>query len=1249
MTKQDLQYNILNQPYKLDKWQEVLKRVFGATKLHQIPQPISITVNDIAESASELGSFYTKDEMLVGIYQIIIKDDTKTDITKSKVGLRNLLRNVYKYDVDGALIVFVQGNKWRFSYVSEIRNRDGEIVTEPKRYTYLFGEKEVCRTAADRFSKLIDKKYYLQDLYDTFSVEKLTKEFFSKYIEFYKKGVKHIVDTPEYYNLLIDKSANDLNIDENKKEDIRQKPIRDFVKKLLGRIVFLHFLQKKEWLGCPVYNTKKENEKIWIEGSKTFILDLFKQFTEKENFHSQCLSILFFETLNEKRTNNIFPISFNNQQVRIPYLNGGLFDTDFKDLKTNLPLEKLIDFPVDYFQSLLDFFEQYNFTIDENDPYETEVGIDPEMLGHIFENLLEDNRERGAFYTPKEIVHYMCQESLVEYLKTNAKDLKKQSDDEVESAILNLVRNNRINEVFTKKENAKYLNNLLKNVKVCDPAIGSGAFPMGMLKEIFECRRVIYPYLKTNEDFSPSNLKKEIIQGNIYGVDVENGAVEIARLRFWLALVVDELIPEPLPNLDYKIMQGNSLLERYDLVDLKFEKKAFNNQIKEKETDLFGNIINPQMSLTDFLQTKQSTDDFNITELEEKYFYSTNAIEKQEIRNKLQTFEKEFISKQLKGELKNLTIQQTKKQNEVNLELDASKNETEKQKVLNSKKGKDLNKLNKSIENIDLLTQNLNEIKPTQKPYFLWHLYFMDVFDKGGFDIVIGNPPYIQLQKMGADTLALERANYDTFTKTGDIYCLFYEQGFKLLKPKGVLSYITSNTWMRTKFGELVRKYFREQTQTITLLNFEDTKIFQTATVETNIIISKNNKQPMPFKAVAVKADYSLGTNIYEYFQKNEIEIKEPSDDGWIILGKDDFIIKSEIEKNGIQLKNWDVEIMFGLKTGFNEPFFINEKTKQNLINEDINSAHLIKPLLRGRDIKKFAFSFDNEYIIFTHNGVKANEKKGRIEIERIEIERNYPAIYKHLLQYKDENSPLAVRNNDGSIKTLMNRADQGTYWYNLRDCAFVDLFEKPKLIWLGISDKPAFAYDVKHYITAPANFLVGDRLKYLLVFLNSKIIEWYLDKITSSTGQGTNQWKKIYVEQLPIPKINDLVFQNKYEILADYLIYLNDNTQLTVNPYTDNASIAPVFEDVVNMMVYELYFSKHMKELDIDVLQFIDTENHFKPIDTSDNTDKEQNAEIIGSCYKWLQEQSNPIRNRIILSNIKSTDIIRRINSTTH
>ncbi|HEX8577771.1 MAG TPA: Eco57I restriction-modification methylase domain-containing protein, partial [Flavobacterium sp.] len=410
---------------------------------------------------------------------------------------------------------------------------------------------------------------------------------------------------------------------------------------------------------------------------------------------------------------------------------------------------------------------------------------------------------------------------------------------------------------------------------------------------------------------------------------------------FWLSLVVDELIPEPLPNLDYKIMQGNSLLERYDLVDLKFEKKVF--QIKEvKEVDLFGNIINPQVSIAGFLQTKEATQEFNITELEEKYFYSTNAIEKQEIRNKLQTFEKEFINNQLKKELKHLSIQQTKKQNEINLLLNASKSNTDKQKVFSSKKYKDLKKLNDDIENVIHLKENLKEIKPTQKPYFLWHLYFMDVFDKGGFDIVIGNPPYIQLQKMGADALALEKANYETFTKTGDIYCLFYKLGYSILKNNGVLTYITSNKWMRAGYGESTRKFFAEKTNPILLIDFAGQKIFETATVDTNILIFKKSKNLGITKSCVVKQKWD--ESLLKYINENSTHNDFNSSNSWVVLNPLEKRIKEKIEKIGTPLKYWDINIYRGVLTGFNEAFIIDGKKKDELIAKDPNSAEIIRP-----------------------------------------------------------------------------------------------------------------------------------------------------------------------------------------------------------------------------------------------------------------------------------------------------------------
>jgi len=271
----------------------------------------------------------------------------------------------------------------------------------------------------------------------------------------------------------------------------------------------------------------------WENGEKRFMQQLFNDFSDKAHFHSKCLTKLFFETLNIRRNNDVFEVEGLEGKLygsRVPYLNGGLFDTD----KPEGVLK--IDFPEKYFIDLLDFFEQYNFTIDENSPDDHEVGIDPEMLGHIFENLLEENRDKGPFYTPKEVVQYMCKESLIQHLSSHFNN---------RLDISLFLRSHVVSDELAEKDNAVLLNELLDKIKVCDPAIGSGAFPIGMLQEIFEAKRFIYPYLKTSKDFNPSQIKKDIIQKSIYGVDIEKGAVDIAQLRFWLSLVVDEENPRP--------------------------------------------------------------------------------------------------------------------------------------------------------------------------------------------------------------------------------------------------------------------------------------------------------------------------------------------------------------------------------------------------------------------------------------------------------------------------------------------------------------------------------------------------------------------------------------------------------------------------------------------------------------------------------------------------------------------------------
>lgn len=490
--------------------------------------------------------------MYVGVEPLQIFDVTVSDrvmMERNRVNIQRLIRAVMDQFSCAFMLFHYEDDTrwdWRFTYCRKSGNK--EETTDSKRYTFLLGPGQSCRTATDNFMALYDKRASLEikDIEDAFNVEALSKEFFGKYKAQYEAFVNYMVDpTNGMRHDFIDTDFDHTGMAADKIRDREEKPIRDYVKKLLGRIVFLHFLQKKGWLGVPA-------GKEWGEGDRDFMLKLFKNATErqKENFLDDILEDLFAEGLDRNRSDkgDLYDTEVNGiGKCRIPYLNGGLFERDELDKKSS-------HFPAAYFDSLLTMLSQYNFTIDENDPNDAEVGVDPEMLGRIFENLLEDNKDKGAFYTPKEIVQYMCRESLIVYLQTDQKEEDKE-------CIRQFVTTHDAALLGDLKED---IDQKLIDVKICDPAIGSGAFPMGLLRELFFCRSAIEPNIVENA----ANIKRHIIQNNIYGVDIERGAVDIARLRFWLSLIVDEKSPEALPNLDFKIMQGNSLLEQYKGADL---------------------------------------------------------------------------------------------------------------------------------------------------------------------------------------------------------------------------------------------------------------------------------------------------------------------------------------------------------------------------------------------------------------------------------------------------------------------------------------------------------------------------------------------------------------------------------------------------------------------------------------------------------------------------------------------------------
>jgi len=1197
MKEKDLK-KILQKDFNFDKnWKPIFSMLFNKVQyFSKTSNPFE--ENEKVKSGQQTGIVKLEDGKSLAIFEVEVDD--KIQIDKNRQGLREIaIKHIDQNITHGALVFFYSKNQanYRFSFIakwSEIDLETGEFKkgeTKPKRYTYLLGDNEACTTAAKRLLVLANKKDQqeigIKEVIDAFSVESLTKEFFKTYKEHYNKFWGYLANNENgFRNILLDTSKETI--------ELQEKPIRDFAKKLLGRIVFLHFLQKKGWMGCPANLTK------WENGEKQFMQKLFEDFSDKKHFHSKCLTKLFFNTLNTRRENDILEIEGLKGDLkgsRVPYLNGGLFDTD-------KPIETLtIDFPEKYFTELLDFFEQYNFTIDENSPDDHEVGIDPEMLGHIFENLLEENREKGAFYTPKEVVQYMCKESLIQYLNNSFEE-----NGNIES----FIRFHIVSEKLAIKDNAVLLNDLLNEIKVCDPAIGSGAFPIGILQEIYEAKKFIYPYLKTNKEFNPAQVKKDIIQKSIYGVDLEKGAVDIAQLRFWLALVVDEETPHPLPNLDYKIMQGNSLLESFEGIDL--SKAALFEEPKVT-------IVN--LSLFEEPKTEYGFSDEDRTDIKlliKNYFVVEDKSEKDNIRKRIDRIVLDHIDKSLEFYENRLLIEIADFEKRLESKTEKLKPAQKEQYKSNSKEQKEIEKRKIQLANRNQARKKLLDFENTdERPYFLWHLFFMDVFEKGGFDVMIGNPPYIQLQTLGEEADKLQEIGWSTFSRRGDIYCLFYENGFNLLKKGGVLTFITSNKWMKGGYGKSLREFF-SKVNTKKIINLGP-GIFQSATVDTNIYIGINANFDNIVKGIAIDKRQRLA-NLNE---NDLIPMLDVNEEAWIVLDEQELWINSQFVSNGKALRDWKIKINFGIKTGYNDAFIIDSETRDEILSRDSNSNELIKPLVRGRDIERYTVDWANIWIIIA-----------QYESHKY-LEKKYPAVFNHLFKHKTK---LAKRGQ------CTNKGGEGQHhWLELDNnpsTNYLSQFSIEKLIWKRVGSIMRFAYSAEEmYCLDSTCIATGEKIKYLSAILNSKAGLYQLIKTSPQTGTGDQIISVQALEPLLVHYPNVEV-ENKFILLVDYILFIKNSSQ-NIMGGVSNEILSGVFEEVIDFMVYELYFEKHMKEQEIDVLKFIDFE------DISQLETFEEKRNVIQKEYYKLKEKDNPIRNRILLSSTRSPNIIKRINETTH
>lgn len=834
------------------------------------------------DTVQEYAKYQDSKRRNIGVLIIKLKDN------KNPANARTMQRNYiahlleqFELDATLAAIYSDSDDTWRLSFVKqEIDFGDGKFKTKftpAKRYSYLFGKDEPNHTAKEQLLDLLEnnsKKYTVEEIEEKFSVEKVTKDFFERYKENYLLLKETLENNEEF-------------VSEAKRCDFTSE---EFTKKLMGQIVFIYFLQKKGWLGVKLVpqnlpleeynliyekadviqrkildkyyitfagnkkiksdllerfkeneqeleglsdifvNTKFDNE--WGTGQKRFIRAIFDNCKNRnKNFFDDYLEPFFYNGLNHKRKNQYFSV-FN---CKIPFLNGGLFE----------PLDnyqwEIASFNIDnsIFSNkeetgILDFFDRYNFTMNEEEPLEKDVAVDPEMLGKIFENLLDvkDRKSKGAFYTPREIVHYMCQESLANYLVnkvgTNYEEIKDfiQYGEMIRDLDLKEATKTSYLVGETIFKNIVKIDNALKEIKIADPAVGSGAFPLGMLNEIVRVRDVLTSYMliynklgifdkKYNEeeilrDRTIYNIKWNTIKNSIYAVDIENSAVDITKLRLWLSIVVDQVEvsksgPEPLPNLDCKIMQGNSLIDEFNGIKLIDEK--FIEELKDRKNVKFNN---GKGFVKDFKGHKQ--------------YISQNQIEFGDGQKKVQIDDLINLKKELYG-----TNEPSRKKDIID-KIQSSRKELLRLNFLGTNKEKELFEIDKSHN----------------KPYFAWMLEFIEVFiENDGFDIVIGNPPYVDSEHMVKDegllkTRELCNKLYESAKGNWDLFIVFVELGYKNLNNNGNVSFIIPNKIIASNYAKTVRKIISNNSL-IEIRDYSNVNVFKEAAVYPITFISNKH------------------------------------------------------------------------------------------------------------------------------------------------------------------------------------------------------------------------------------------------------------------------------------------------------------------------------------------------------------------------------------------------------------------------
>ncbi|EDP4634687.1 TPA: Eco57I restriction-modification methylase domain-containing protein [Campylobacter jejuni] len=906
------------------------------------------------------------------------------------------------------------------------------------------------------------------------------------------------------------------------------------------------------------------------------------------------LSELFFEVLaKEKSTRK------KSEFAYLPYLNSSLFEK--QSIENTLEISSLSnDLKLFYYKNtvlkddkckakkgqvglleyLFEFLDSFDFGSDDeqSEILSQKELISSSVLGNVFEKL--NGYKEGSFYTPSFITSYMCKESITKVVldKFNAQfDLDAKDISELRKSL--------------RKEDKKAQKELLNSIKICDPAVGSGHFLVSALNvmlsiydelnlfdeefylevqndeilitgrkgEFIEYKRPSTPkdkaHLIQQELF---HTKKDIIENNLFGVDINPNSCEITKLRLWIELLKHSFYQsfddenyhdlKTLPNIDINIKCGNSLVSYFET----------------------------GKSLSHYPNIKERINKYKriVKDYKEGFYIDKNLIAK-EIKNLQESFKNFCLKDKFNKEIKQLTNGANEYSKKYGDFL-ADEHHDEKFKSFFSKNMfefsfdekvaiKEFANLKKEYDNIF----NLESNHP-----FEWRFEFPEILDNDGnfkgFDLIIGNPPYIRQEELKELKPHLAK-NYKVYKGTSDIYTYFYELGFNVLKENGILSFITSNKYTRAGYGEALREFLLKNTYILKYIDLNGIKVFDSATVDTSILcFEKSKSKDNKFKYLALSNEilktcaYDIGLyKDYAEFSQNSL-----SKESFTFSDENTSALKAKIERIGTPLKEWQgLNIYRGILTGYNEAFIITtEKRNEILANckdeaEKERTAKLIRKMLRGRDIKRYSYEWAGLWVINTHNGYK-NQNGEKVEAINI---KHYPSLKKHF----DEFYPQ-----------LEKRADKGLTPYNLRNCAYIEEFEKEKIVYSEIVRKPQFYLDVNlnFYAEATSFILTGENLKYLIAFLNNDFVAFIFKTFYAGGNLGENgfRYKKAFLEKLPIPKIN-----SKNQKLANELVNLVDEI-LKAKEQDKNANTQEL-ENKINSLVYKLY---NLTEEEIKIIE---------------------------------------------------------------